>query len=76
MLSVEPETPDADTIEALLRNFRQVDPDAYCDLCRRILPLDAQPSDALSDQQLEVISGIILRAVTRQARRRPLAKLH
>jgi hypothetical protein len=76
MLSVEQETPDADAIEALLRNFRQLDPDAYCDLCRRILPLDAQPSDALSDRQLETISGIMVRALARQARKRALAKLH
>ena len=70
------ETPDPDTMRALLRNFRQLDPDAYCDLCRRILPLDAQPSDALSDRQLEIISGIMVRALARQARKRALAKLH
>jgi hypothetical protein len=76
MLPTIPETPDTDTMRALLRNFRQFDPDAYCDLCRRILPLDAQPSDALADRQLEIISGIMVRALARQARKRALATLH
>jgi hypothetical protein len=74
MLPTIPETPD--TMRALLRNFRQLDPDAYCEMCRRILPLDALASDALSDQQLEVISDIMVRALTRLARKRGPAKLH
>jgi hypothetical protein len=65
------ETPDPDTMRALLRNFRQLDPDAYCDLCHRILPLDAQPSDALSDRQLEIISGIIVKTRKAAAESRP-----
>jgi hypothetical protein len=76
MLPVIPETPDADTMEALLRNFRQLDPDGYCEMCHRILPPDALSSDALSDQQLETISGVMVRALARQARKWALAKLH
>lgn len=74
MLPTIPETPD--TMRDKLRRFRQLDPDAYCEMFRRLLPLDAPPGHALSDQQLEAISDIMLGALTRQARKRGLAKLH
>ena len=74
MLPTIPETQD--TMRALLCSFRQRDPATYCEVCRRILPLEALSSDALSDRQLEVISGIMLRASTRLAQKRALAKLH
>jgi hypothetical protein len=68
------ETPD--TMREKLRQLRDLDPDSYCANFRTLLPVDALPSDALSDRQLEVISGIMVRALTRQAHKRALAKLH
>jgi hypothetical protein len=65
-----------ETMRDKLRRFRQLDPDSYREMCRRILSLDALPSDALSDQQLETISDIMLGALTRQAHKRALAKPH
>jgi len=44
---------------------------------RPLLPLDALPSDALSDQQLEVNCDAMLKGLARLARRdRGVAKLH
>jgi len=53
------------------------DPEAYREMFRPLLPLDVLPSDALSDQQLEVNCDAMLKGLARLARRdRGLAKLH
>jgi hypothetical protein len=50
---------------------------AYCENFRPLLPVDALPSDALSDRQLEVNCDAMLKGIARIARRdRGLAKLH
>jgi hypothetical protein len=59
------------------RQFRDLDPDTYCENFRPLLPVDALPSDALSDRQLEVNCDAMLKGIARIARRdRGLAKLH
>jgi hypothetical protein len=69
------ETPE--TMREKLRLFRGGDPEAYREMFRPLLPLDALPSDALSDQQLEVNCDAMLKGLARLARRdRGLAKLH
>jgi hypothetical protein len=69
------ETPD--TMREKLRQFRELDPEAYCENFRPLLPVDALPSDALSDRQLEVNCDAMLKGIARIARRdRDLAKLH
>jgi hypothetical protein len=69
------ETPE--TMREKLWLFRDGDPDAYRRAFRTLLPVDALPSDALSDQQLEVSCDAMLKGLARLARRdRGLAKLH
>jgi hypothetical protein len=69
------ETPE--TMREKLRAFRDLDPDTYCEKFRPLLPVDALPSDALSDRQLEVNCDAMLKGIARIARRdRGLAKLH
>jgi hypothetical protein len=69
------ETPD--TMREKLRQFRDLDPEAYCEHSRGVLPADALPSDALSDRQLERISDAMLKGIARIARRdRGSAKVH
>ncbi len=67
MLPMMPETPE--TMREKLRVFRDLDPDTYCEMFRTLLPLDALPSDALSDQQLEVNSDAVVKGLARLARR-------
>jgi hypothetical protein len=68
------ETPE--TMREKLRRFRDNDPDAYREVFT-LLPMDALPSDALSDHQLEVICNALVKGLARLARRdRGLAKLH
>jgi hypothetical protein len=67
MLPTIPETPE--TMREKLRVFRDLDPDTYCEMFRPLLPLDALPSDALSDRQLEVNCDAMLRGLARLARR-------
>ena len=60
-----------------LRLLRDSDPDAYREMFRTLLAVDALPSDALSDRQLEVICGAMVKGLARLARRdRDSAKLH
>ena len=60
-----------------LRQLRELDPDTYRENFRTLLPVDALPSDALSDRQLEVNCDAMLKGIARIARRdRGLAKLH
>ena len=60
-----------------LRAFRDLDPDTYRKMFRTLLPADALPSDALSDQQLEVNCNAMVKGLARLALRdRGLAKLH
>lgn len=69
------ETPD--TMREKLRQLRDLDPGRYREMFRTLLPVDALPSDALSDRQLEVNCDAMLRGLARLARRdRGLAKLH
>ena len=69
------ETPE--TMREKLRRFRDNDPDAYREVFHTLLPMDALPSDALSDRQLEVICNALVKGLARLARRdRGLAKLH
>jgi hypothetical protein len=69
------ETPD--TMREKLRQLRDLDPDTYRENFRTLLPVDALPSDALSDRQLEVNCDAMLKGLARIARRdRGLAKLH
>jgi hypothetical protein len=49
-----------------LRLFRDGDPDAYRRAFRTLLPVDALPSDALSDQQLEVNCDAMLKGLARR----------
>jgi hypothetical protein len=68
------ETPE--TMRSKLRLFRDSDPDAYREVFRTLLPMDALPSDALSDHQLEVICDALVKGLARLARRdRDSAKL-
>ena len=60
-----------------LRQLRDLDPDTYCANFRALLPVDALPSDALFDQQLEVICATMIESLPRIAGLdRDLAKLH
>jgi hypothetical protein len=60
-----------------LRAFRDLDPDTYRKMFRTLLPADVLPSDALSDQQLEVNCNAMVKGLARLARRdRGLASLH
>jgi hypothetical protein len=69
------ETPE--TMREKLRAFRDLDPDAYRRAFRTLLSVDALPSDALSDQQLEVNCNATVKGLARLALRdRALAKLH
>jgi hypothetical protein len=69
------ETPD--TMREKLRQMRDLDPGRYRENFRTLLPVDALPSDALSDQQLEVNCDAMLKGLARLARRdRGLAKLY
>jgi hypothetical protein len=69
------ETPE--TMREKLRQLRDLDPGKYREMFRTLLPVDALPSDALSDRQLEVNCSAILAGLARIARRdRGLAKLH
>jgi hypothetical protein len=69
------ETPD--TMREKLRQLREIDPDTNCENFRTLLPVDARPSDALSDRQLEVNCDAMLKGIARIARRdRGSAKLH
>jgi hypothetical protein len=61
------ETPD--TMREKLRHFRQLDPDTYRKMFRTLLPVDALPSDALSDRQLEINCDAMLKGLARRARR-------
>jgi hypothetical protein len=61
------ETPD--TMREKLRQLRDLDPDTYRENFRTLLPVDALPSDALSDQQLEVNCDAMLKGIARIARR-------
>jgi hypothetical protein len=75
MLPDRPETPES--MREKLRVFRELDPDAYREMFRTITPLDALPSDALSDRQLEVNCDAMLKGLARLARRdRGSASLH
>jgi hypothetical protein len=65
------------TMREKLRQLRELDPDTYRENFRTLLPVDALPSDALSDRQLEVNCDAMLKGIARIARRdRGLAKLH
>jgi len=69
------ETPD--TMREKLRQLRDLDPGKYREMFRTLLPVDALPSDALSDRQLEVNCNAMLAGMARIARLdRGLAKLH
>jgi hypothetical protein len=69
------ETPD--TMREKLRQLRDLDPGKYREMFRTLLPLDALPSDALSDRQLEVNCDAMLKGLARLALRdRGLAKVH
>jgi hypothetical protein len=69
------ETPE--TMREKLQAFRDLDPGKYREMFRTLLPVDALPSDALSDQQLEVNCDAMVKGLARLARRdRALAKLH
>ena len=69
------ETPE--TMREKPRQFRDIDPAAYREGFRTLLPVGALPSDALSDRQLEVNCDAMLKGIARIARRdRGLAKLH
>jgi hypothetical protein len=59
------ETPE--TMREKLRAFRELDPDKYRAMFRTLLPLDALPSDALSDQQLEVNCDAMLKGLAQLA---------
>jgi hypothetical protein len=61
------ETPD--TMREKLRQLRDHDPDTYCKKFRPLLPVDALPSDALSDRQLEVNCDAMVKGLARLARR-------
>ena len=61
------ETPE--TMREKLRKLRDLDPDAYREMFRPLLPVDALPSDALSDRQLEVNCDAMLKGLARIARR-------
>jgi hypothetical protein len=66
-----------DTMREKLRQFHKLHPDAYCEMFRPLLPVDALPSDALSDRQLEVNCAAMIEGLPRIARLdRGLAKLH
>jgi hypothetical protein len=62
-----PETPE--TMREKLRAFRGLDPDNYREMFRPITPLDALPSEALSNQQLEVNCDAMVKGLARLARR-------
>jgi hypothetical protein len=67
----------SETMREKLRLFRDGDPDAYRAAFQPLLPLDALPSEALSDQQLEVNCDAMLKGLARLARRdRASASLH
>ena len=66
-----PESPD---LREMLRSLRDTDPATYRELFATLFPLDALPSDALSDRQLEVIYGAMSRGLARIERRS--ASLH
>jgi hypothetical protein len=69
------ETPE--TMREKLQAFRDLDPLTYCRMFRTLLPVDALPSDALSDQQIEVNCNAMVKGLARLALRdRALAKLH
>jgi hypothetical protein len=69
------ETPD--NMREKLRAFRDLDSDTYRKMFRTLLPADSLPSDALSDQQLEVNCNAMVKGLARLALRdRGLAKLH
>jgi hypothetical protein len=75
MLPTMPETPDS--MREMLRELRDSTPETYCKMFRPLLPLDALPADALSDQQLEVICAAMLDGLARLALRdRRRARLH
>jgi hypothetical protein len=61
------ETPES--MREKLRQFRDRDPAAYRTAFQPLLPLDALPSDALTDQQLEVNCDAMLKGLARLARR-------
>jgi hypothetical protein len=60
-----------------LRQFRDRDPAAYRVAFQPLLPLDALPSDVLSDRQLEVNCAAMIESLPRIAGLdRGLSKLH
>ena len=59
------ETPD--TMRQKLRRFRNLHPETYCEIFRPLLPVDALPSDALSDRQLEVNCAAMIQGLPRIA---------
>jgi hypothetical protein len=61
------ETPD--TMREKLRQLRDLDPGKYREMFRTLLPVDALPSDALSDRQLEVNCDAMVKGLARLARR-------
>ena len=52
-----------------LMQLRDRDPDSYREIFHTLLPVDALPSDALSDRQLEVICDAMVKGLARLARR-------
>jgi hypothetical protein len=69
------ETPE--TMREKLRRFRKLHPETYCEMFRPLLPVDALPSDPLSDQQLEVNCAAMIEGLPRIAGLdRRSAKLH
>jgi hypothetical protein len=69
------ETPE--TMREKLRQLRDLDPGKYREMFRTLLPVDALPSDALSDRQLEINCDAMLAGLARIARLdRGVAKLH
>jgi len=61
----------------MLLEMRATDPVGYREFFTNLIPLEALPSDALSDRQLEVICDVMVKELARLARReRGLAELH
>ena len=51
----------SETIREKRRLFRDLDPETYREMFRTLLSVDALPSDALSDRQLEVICDAMVK---------------
>jgi hypothetical protein len=63
-------------LRSMLQEMRDADPARYREMFANLIPLDALPSEAYSDRQLEVIYDAMVRGFARRAARLAASLAH